>query len=369
MKTCRFISSVIVFATVLWFSATAAAHPQWGVAADRRGQIYFSDIKNVWKVAADGSVSIFRKGGDWHTHDINVDENDNLYGADNSYDPTTKKFYGGIWKMTPGGAFSWIVPMAETLPTGTGIWKDARGNTYHVISTPGSPPTLVSRSISGKLTVLSGSERTARSYRQSSPYSGGMAFGRDGTLFFTVGSAVFKASPAGTIQNLTGDIPKAGGTATMLLGLAVDDQSNIFVADWGNRRVLKIMANGQQTSVLNCDGTWYPTGVALREKDLYSLEESHSSDSKPLGTRLRKLAADGTVTILAEVDGAGKIVQKQVAERIEMPQPPVGDVHPEEVTTSSSQRSLLLLVIPVAVAAFIVWRRRKILSRGQTLYD
>lgn len=357
MRRCRPIC--ILLSAVLLTAQTAAAHPQWGVAVDRQGRIYFSDIENVWKVDADGRVSNFRRGGGWHTHDINVDDADNLYGADNSYEPSTRKFRSGIWKMTPEGAFSWVVPMVETLPTGTGIWRDKQGNTYHVIASPGGPPTLVRRSVSGEVAVLGGNAGAARSYRQSVPYSGGMGIGKDGTVFFSYGPAVYKAAASGGIQNLTGTIAKTGGSeGTVLLGLAIDDDSNIFVADWGNRRLFKIAADRTQSTVLTSDGSWYPTGVAARGNVLYVLEESHSGDHKPLGTRLRKLAAGGTASIIAEVDSSGNIVNAAALQ-------PAGDRKtaedpPAEMESHSfAKRYLLLLLIPVVMTGFLIWRRNR----------
>ena len=108
--------------TTLVLVAGAQAHPAWGIAVDRQGHVYFSDLKMVWKIDAQGGLSVFRPGtGDRHVHDLNVDEAGNVYGADNSYDPATKRFFSAVWKMTPSGEFSYMLPTNG---------KSARGYEY-----------------------------------------------------------------------------------------------------------------------------------------------------------------------------------------------------------------------------------------------
>jgi hypothetical protein len=109
-------------------AAEALAHPAWGIAVDREGQVYFSDLKNVWKVDARGKLSVFRAGADTHTHELNVDEAGNVYGADNSYDPATKRFFSAVWKMTPAGNFTYLLAPTDDPPEGTSIWRDREGN-------------------------------------------------------------------------------------------------------------------------------------------------------------------------------------------------------------------------------------------------
>src|SRR5687768_16174822 len=94
-----------------WFllASEVQAHPAWGIAVDRQGQVYFSDLTTVFKVDAQGTVSVFRASADRHIHDLSIDEAGNLYGAENSYEPATKRFFSAIWKMTPAGDFSYLL--------------------------------------------------------------------------------------------------------------------------------------------------------------------------------------------------------------------------------------------------------------------
>jgi hypothetical protein len=304
--------SAVVAACIL-LAVEVQAHPAWGIAVDRQGQIYFSDLVTVWKIDAQGKLLVFRAGTD-HTHDLNIDEAGNLYGAENSYDPATQRFFSAIWKMTPAGSFSYLLAPTDNPPEGTSIWKDRDGNMYHVTYFPERELLVLKRTPDGNVTALVGSSSALREYRQGGPYSvGGIAFGDDGSLYFVHGANVSKLTTSGmltplarnlVVENTSGN-PADKGSPAPLFGIAVDAQGNAFVADYGNRRVLKITPDNQITTLIRAEESWFPTGVTLSGKDLYILEIGHTPTSTPIGTRVRKLSPDGTVTVLATVGENG----------------------------------------------------------------
>lgn len=306
------ISTISVLVPLLFLAAVEArAHPAWGIVVDNQGQVYFSDLKTVWRIDARGGLGVFRAPADRHTHDLNIDEAGNLYGADNSYEPATERFFSAIWKMTPAGGFTYLLPPTVDPPEGISIWRDRDGNSYHATNHPGNELLVLKRSPDGKVAVMAGNSSAAQQYKQGVPYSfGGMAFGPDGALYFTHGRSVSKLAANGTLtqlaRNLT--IEKASGnqsgtgSATHLFGITVDAQGNAFVADYGNQRVLKIAPNGQIATLLKAEESWFPTGVALKGSELYILEIGQTTSHKSLGTRVRKLSPDGKVSTLATID-------------------------------------------------------------------
>jgi sugar lactone lactonase YvrE len=313
----RSLVTMTVVLTWAFFLLTAevAAHPAWGIAVDRQGQVYFTDLKTVWKIDAQGTLSVFRKGDDRHTHELNIDEAGNIYGADNSYEPATQRFFSSIWKMTPTGSFSYLLPPTEYPPKGTSIWRDRDGNTYHATSFPERELLVLKRAPDGRVTVLAGKSNAASEYRQQIPYSlGGMAFGADGALYFVHGASISKLTTSGTLTALANNLllenasgnPTGAGSPTQLFGIAVDAEGNAFIADHGNRRVIKINPGNQITTLIRAEEPWFPTGVALRGSELYILEYGQTRQNIPVGTRVRKLSPDGKVVTLATLGENGR---------------------------------------------------------------
>lgn len=282
--------------------AKAQAHPAWGIAVDRQGQVYFSDLKTIWKIDAHGKLSVFRAGDYRHTHEMNIDEAGNVYGEDN---------FSAIWRMTPAGGFSYIIAPANNPPKGISIWRDRDGNMYSVEQNNHlkRETLLLRRTPSGNVSVLAGSSYGHADGKGSqAKFSNivGIAFGSDGSLYLTDSSSVRKVTMDGTVTTLARNVMvenasgnSAGGSS--LFGIAVDAQGNAFIADYGNRRILKIAPDGQMSTPIRSEESWFPTGVAERSGELYILEESHTPAYKPIGTRVRKLSPDGKVTVLATV--------------------------------------------------------------------
>jgi sugar lactone lactonase YvrE len=163
---------------------------------------------------------------------------------------------------------------------------------------------LLKRSPNGKMTTLIGSPDAADKERLIVRYSiGGMAFGADGALYLTDGENIYKVTTSGVVTtlirkiaaerssgNVTGENP-----STRLFGLTVDNQGNVFAADFGHQCVLKITPQGSVTTLIQSQHSWSPTGVAFRNGDVYMLE----FENKTHGVRVRKLAPDGRVTMVA----------------------------------------------------------------------
>ena len=331
------------------------AHPAWGIAVDRQGQVYFSDLTTVFKVDAQGRVSVFRASADRHIHDLSIDDIGNLYGAENSYEPSTKRFFSAIWRMTPDGKFSYLLAPTDDPPEGTSIWRDRAGNAYHVAYFPENQLLVLKTTPEGNVSALVGNKDTASNYRQGVPYSaGGMAFDPDGALYFVHGANVSTISTTGTLTPLVRDLvietvtdnQSQANSPTQLFGIAVNAQGIAFVADYGNRRVLRITPDNQLTTFIRAEPPWLPTGVACLGNDVYVLEHSFTPEHAPMGTRVRKLSQDGQIRGMATV-GEVKAISKS--------SPVGGAVFFTWVGPKLNRYLLIGTVIGISALAFIVW--------------
>jgi len=290
---------------------SALAHPAWGIVVDSQGQIYFSDIEAVWKIDRQENVSVFRAGlSGRHVHNITIDAEDNIYGIDNTYDPQTETYPRALWKVTAKGEFSYLVPMTNSLPIGRSVWRDSSGNTYSVepYNSEKKETKIMRRTPDGTVSLFAGGKYGyADGQKEKAEFSviTDMAFGPDEAIYLTDTDRVRKIDKSGMVTT----IYRGDGSPTnqqnpesysRLFGLTVDGQINVFVADYGNRRVLKITSAGAVSTEARAEQPWSPTGVALKDHNLYILEFGFTPPST-FTPRVRKLSSDGSIKVVATI--------------------------------------------------------------------
>lgn len=341
----------------------ALAHPTWGIVVDRDNQIYFSDLETVWKIDAQGKLTVFRAGvSGRHTHELALDESGNLYGDELTYEPATERYTSAIWKMTPAGNFAYVLAPTHDPPKGMSIWRDRDGNMYSASwkSNSEHETLILKRTPDGKVATLFGSQETADKFRQVVLYSvGGMAFGGDGSLYVADGANIRKVTMNGAVTTLARDLApdnssdssREKSAAIRLLGITVDGQDNVFVADDDNRRVLKITPDGKVTTLMRAEQSWSPAGVAFRNGNLYILEHGFTPPNKRNGVRVRKLSPDGKVIVLASTgeSESAAVPENSINEQTE----------PSIETKTKVPYVLIGAIAGVFALTIIIWRIRR----------
>lgn len=364
----RFLTIIAVVAMLLVFTIVASAHPASGIVVDSKGVIYFSDLETVWRVDTSGELAVFRPGERGrHVHELTIDKDDNIYGADISY--VAEKWVSTVWRMTPHGHFSYLLQPTPDPPRGMSMWLDADGNMYWVDQNNHTKTRtlLLRRAPNGTVSTLAGS-----SYGHADGVGtearfgsiGGQTFGPDGSIYLTDGDSVRKVTMDGTVTTIargltartTEDSPTLfGGKSGSLMGLAVGTDGAVFVADSGNRRVLKI-SQSKVDVVLRSEPPFSPTGVAVTSTgDAYILEVGLTIPNVSSGPRVRKLSPDGTVSMAAMV-GQDRSQRSVTAAAVEQA---------SVVTESALQfvwegRATKYVVIALLMtSAFVILRQRK----------
>lgn len=263
----------------------------WGIAADNKGNIFTSEYlqPGVIRELSQGTVSLFAGNAKANGYQdgigtaagfnrpwgMTIDAANNLYVAE-----ATR-----VRKVTPGAVVTSInIPGSANISS---VAVDASGNIFtadqqlnKIFKTTPDGATAVFAG-SGNSASIDGTG-TAASFRNLM----GMTIDKSGNLYVVdLGSSVIrKINPAGVVKTIAGNgLPgSADGLSTaasfnLPIGIAVDAQGNLYVADTFNNKIRKIATDGTVTTVAgqgaqdsgSVDGPAklatfnHPTGVAV----------------------------------------------------------------------------------------------------------
>jgi sugar lactone lactonase YvrE len=290
-------------------AGAASAHPGWGIIVGKHGQVYFTDLSHIWKIDTAGKLVrvVERK----HTHALYLDATGYLYGEHIAYESGRNLWWSSAWRLAPDGVLTDVIP-----PTSSGGFlfstvRDAQGNQYFY---EGDPHTrklsrIIRKSPDGKTSILAGGEwghADGRGEKARFGAVGTMVVGPNGALYLTDEGSVRKITPEGEVSTLASDLvrpisrfdPASGGFFSRLMGIALDDAGNIYVANYGNRCVQRITPQGKVSIILKSSSLfWSPSGVTAANGYIYVLE---SRITPPDAARVRRISPDGSVELLAE---------------------------------------------------------------------
>lgn len=310
---------------------------------DTSGNLYIADTGNnrVRRVSAEGVITTVAAGFG-HTEGIAADAAGNVYITDYvageaPCEDCDAPFIGRIVRVNRSGIVDTIAgggreqgdggpATSALLNTPRGIALDASGNLYVSDAVNDSVRKI---SPSGVITTAAGIN-FARAF--PCPYTDGplpvipcplrcpvgVAVDVSGTLYVadTGNHGIRKVSLQGDIVNIAGTGAEGtywgdGGRAEEAalyspLGVAVDDSSNLYIADAGNNRVRKVSPDGVITTVAGNGTPGYsgdgdaatsaqlrgPAGVAVDASGNFYIADTGNN-------RIRKVSKNGIITTLA----------------------------------------------------------------------
>jgi hypothetical protein len=289
------LTAVRLVLFVLILSATAAsAHPGAAISVMADGRVFFVDTGGgIYSIGRDRRL-IRHDGPAFH-----------WFAAD-----LQGRFRQTPWPSIPGGELRAIgmnptLILSSDVPVTIGtdgrfyFPEGGRDGRLRIVGVDAGG----ARAVRAVLTpVVSGG--------QPAVWLNGLAAGSNGSLYYTEDRAVRKVDAQGRVSIVAANIAVANCTAIpgierangpYLRGLAVAGDGSVYVAASGCGALLKIDAAGRTRTILRTAAPWSPTAVAVAGGDVYVLEYLHtaSDNRREWLARVRKIAANGTATILA----------------------------------------------------------------------
>ena len=272
------MKQTIFLAALTLLAVSAQAHPAVAVVFDSRGNVYYSDLAQVWRVAPNGARSVVVPNV--HTHELYVDGQDNLYGENLRYDNPRWLHY--FWRRSPSGRVERVTPEHETFKgePDPSLVRDRAGNQYWAQKPAG--PIMKNRAV-----LARGNFRDIRF----------MTVTPDGIVYFVDTLDLMRATPDGRVatvarglstedlwptRNVNNDI-----VHNQIMGLWTDRAGNVYAADIKDGVVKRITPSGAVTEAVKSHWPWTVSGGGFAPNgDLWVLEFN-----KLNAMRVRKLTA------------------------------------------------------------------------------
>src|SRR5262245_16007507 len=212
--------------------AAAPAHPGVGIVQDGRGNVFFTDLKQVWKIAPDGTKSVAVPNV--HTHELCLDADDNLYGEHLWYEgDATKKWGHRVWCRKPDGTVVDEIAAREGFLNDDSFVRDRAGHRYW--ADRGAPTVIKKRSPDGRITTHAAAEFRDVRWMTATP---------DGTLYLIDGGDLRRVAPDGKVTTVAARLsehtpgPACAADRHYQMGLWTDAQGSVYVAVAEERLVL-----------------------------------------------------------------------------------------------------------------------------------
>jgi hypothetical protein len=281
------MNKVLVTLILSFWAAVACAHPGVGIVEDSRGNVFYTDLKQVWRIAPDGKSSVAVPNV--HTHELCVDSEDSLFGEHLWYEgDATKKWGHRVWRLSRDGTLIDVIPAREGFLADYSFVRDRAGNMYWA---DGNEHTVIKkRSSDGKIYTHAAAD--FRDIRW-------MTATADGTLFLIDRGDLKRVAPDGKVATIAERLsertppPRNVSSRHYQQGLWTDRNGNVYVAVTEEGVVLTIASDGKTAIAARSSRPWRPTGGMFdRDGDLWLLEYS-VSPFQGGKARARRIDRDG----------------------------------------------------------------------------
>jgi hypothetical protein len=262
------------------------SHPGVGIVMDSKGNVYYTDLKQVWKISTKGDKSIVVHSV--HTHELFIDQHDNLWGEHLWYNGEAVDTWGHyVWRLSlsPGGRLEKIIPDANGFLTNFSFVHDKLGNMYWA-DRETTCQKVIRKNKDGSKTTLG---------NQCMENIRWMTVTDDGIIYLIDLYNLKRVDTQGNVTTIALRLQERNlsqffvNDVHSIMGISVDHHQNIYASIYSAREVKKITPSGAVSVITQTSIPWSPTGTLVAPNgDLWILEYSVTN-----AVRVEKITVEG----------------------------------------------------------------------------
>lgn len=269
---------ILIFLIFLSITETFA-HPSVSIIMDSKGNVYYSDLRQVWKIDIQGKKEAIVKNV--HTHELFLDKDDNLYGEHLWYESSTDTWKRYVWKLSVDKKLEKIIPDTKGFRKDYSFVQDRNGNMY-LPEDLGTCQKIIKKQSNGIQIKLGDECLTKIKWMTCTP---------DGIVYVIDNNDLKKIDNQGHVSLVVDKLSekKQDGSTSYLSGPNVDTNGNVYVSDYDAQQVKKISVDKKIAVFAKTNLPWSPTGsLAAPNGDFWILECSPTNE-----VRVEKITKDG----------------------------------------------------------------------------
>lgn len=254
-----------------FFTIFAFADPGVGIVIDSKGNVFYTDLSQVWMIKPDGSKTIAVPNV--HTHELYINKNDELFGEHLWYDESKKNPWAHyLWRRNADGSIIRIKDTTAGFAEWTSFVRDDAGNSYLVEK--GIPSNFWKIDSTGTKLLL-GSKSFAE--------IGRLHLNQKGILFFSNKDDLYCIPPGDSIELVAENVGEPGlfekvssGSHT-ILNIWSDTKKNSYIAT--GSVIKKIDQRRLVTTVYKSTEGWNPaSGLVTPNGDFWVMEYNKANE-------------------------------------------------------------------------------------------
>jgi hypothetical protein len=274
------MKKIILFATTFFALFSLAADPGNGIVKDSKGNIFYTDLSQVWKITPNGHKTIAVRSV--HTHELCMDNYDNLYGEHLWYNGEKLNTWGSYaWRLSSFGKLDTLVGPQEGFMEDYAFNRDSNGNMYWIQRW--KTKRIMKKSLNGSTRIIG---------EGNFNHISRLHVTKEGMVYFLANNNLYKIATAGHVSILVegiGDTNEYAGIKNRLansLNNVWVHHDTVYVSDYTGRKVKRWSPSGKIDIVAQSPAPWSPSGGVIDTQGNLWLTEYSSGNA----VRIRKIA-------------------------------------------------------------------------------